>query len=109
MPTASEVVTVPDYAAAFDRDAYAALYRRSVEEPDAFWAEHARCVDWRRPFTRVREIDIRPDAVSIRWFSDGLLNACHNCVDRHLEARGDQVAILWEGDEPGLIERITYS
>jgi acetyl-CoA synthetase len=108
MSAASDVVAVPGYVPPFDRDAVARMYRRSVEKPDAFWTEQARCVDWRVPFTKVRDIDIGPDAVSIRWFADGTLNACHNCVDRHIETRGDQVAILWEGDEPGLTERITY-
>ncbi|WP_438620863.1 acetate--CoA ligase [Neoaquamicrobium sediminum] len=108
MSATLDVVSVPGYVPSFDMDAFTQMYRHSIEEPDAFWAKQALCVDWQVPFTRVRNIDIGPDIVSIKWFADGTLNACHNCVDRHVDARGDQVAILWEGDEPGLAERITY-
>ena len=92
-----------------DEDRYHALYRRSVEEPEAFWTREAARLDWITPFTRVKETSFHKDDFGIRWFSDGTLNLSANCLDRHLETRGDQVAILWEPDSPGEPERrITY-
>ncbi|HEV2674876.1 MAG TPA: acetate--CoA ligase [Aliidongia sp.] len=89
-------------AAAYDR-----MYRRSVEEPDAFWAEQGKIVDWIKPFTKVKNTNFAGD-VSIKWFEDGVLNASANCIDRHLATRADQVAIIWEGDDPGTSRNITY-
>jgi acetyl-CoA synthetase len=82
------------------------MYRRSLDEPDAFWAEQARRIDWVQPPTRISNWSFDP--VDIKWFEDGVLNLCHNCVDRHLAARADQVAILFEGDEPGTGRSLTY-
>ena len=90
-----------------DDTAYHRMYRQSVEDPEAFWGEHGKRIDWVRPYTRVKDTDYTGD-VHIRWFYDGTLNACANCIDRHLEARGDQTAILWEGDDPGESRAITY-
>ena len=89
-------------AAAYDR-----LYRRSVEDPDAFWAEQGKIVDWIKPFTKVKNTRFTGD-VSIKWFEDGVLNASANCIDRHLATRAGQVAIIWEGDDPGTSRKITY-
>ncbi len=89
-----------------DAEAYEALYRQSLEDPDGFWAGQARRIDW--VVEPVRAGDWSFDPVDIRWFDDGVLNLCHNCVDRHLEARADQVAILFEGDEPGAGRSLTY-
>ena len=89
-------------AAAYDR-----LYRRSVEEPDAFWAEQGKIVDWIKPFTKVKNTSFTGD-VSIKWFEDGVLNAAANCIDRHLATRADQTAIIWEGDDPNTSRTITY-
>jgi acetyl-CoA synthetase len=86
---------------------YQAMYRRSVDDPEGFWAEHGRRVDWIKPFTRVKNTDFNPP-VSIKWFEDGALNVAANCIDRHLAKRGDQVAILWEGDDPNDQKAITY-
>ncbi|MGI6855973.1 acetate--CoA ligase [Mesorhizobium sp. 1B3] len=108
MNVTPDIITVPGYAPAYNRATYDQIYRRSVEEWEVFWADQAQCLDWRKPFTKIRDIQIGPDTVSIRWFWDGVLNASFNCIDRHLATRGEQVAILWEGDEPGLCERITY-
>src|SRR5688572_357764 len=80
-------------------DQYEALYRRSLEDPDGFWAEQALRLDWVTAPTRIANWSYDP--VDIKWFEDGVLNLCHNCVDRHLAERSQQVAILWEGDEPG--------
>jgi len=91
-----------------DRATYDRMYRHSVEDPEGFWAEQARRIDWIRPFTRVKNTSFAYDNVSIRWFEDGTLNVSANCIDRHLAKRGDQVAIIWEGDEPGEHRTITY-
>jgi acetyl-CoA synthetase len=85
---------------------YEAMYRRSLEDPDGFWAEQAGRIDWVQRPTQVANWSFDP--VDIKWYEDGILNLCHNCVDRHLEARADQVAILFEGDEPGTGRSLTY-
>ena len=90
-----------------DAAGYEARYRRSVEDPDGFWGEQGRILDWIKPFTKVKNTSFDGD-VSIKWFEDGVLNASANCIDRHLEKRGDQVAIIWEGDDPGVSRTITY-
>ena len=90
-----------------DSAKYQEMYDRSVEDPDGFWADHGKRVDWIKPFTKVRDTDFnRP--VSIKWFEDGTLNAAANCLDRHLNARGDQTAIIWEGDDPTESRTLTY-
>ncbi len=91
-----------------NNDAYLALYQKSIENPDEFWAEHGQRVDWIKPYTRVKNTSFNADNLSIKWFEDGTLNVCANCVDRHVEKRGDQVAIIWEGDDPTQDESITY-
>ena len=90
-----------------DEAGYHDMYRRSIEEPDAFWAEHGKRIDWIKPYTRVKNTDFTGN-VDVRWYEDGELNACANCLDRHLESRGDQTAIIWEGDDPADSKRITY-
>ncbi|MCW5698034.1 MAG: acetate--CoA ligase [Bauldia sp.] len=100
----------PDWAkrAHVDREGYERMYRQSVEDPDGFWREQAGRIDWMRPFSRVKNTTFGPPEVSIRWFEDGALNVAANCLDRHLATRGDQVAILWEGDDPAESRAITY-
>ena len=87
---------------------YQNMYARSLEDADGFWAEHGRRIDWIKPYTKVKNTHYGKDDVSIKWYEDGTLNACVNCVDRHVETRGDQVAIIWEGDEPDQDAKITY-
>ena len=95
---------------AFIDDAkYQAMYEASIRDPEAFWREHGDRIDWFTPYSRVKNATFGPGAVSIRWFEDGTTNAAYNCVDRHLESRGDQVAIIWEGDDPSESKHITYS
>ncbi|MGQ0592056.1 MAG: acetate--CoA ligase [Gammaproteobacteria bacterium] len=90
-----------------DRAAYQALYRRSMEDPTAFWAEQAQqFVTWSRPWTRVLDWDY--SIPRIRWFEGAKLNVAYNCLDRHLATRGDQTAILWEADEPGEVRSVSY-
>jgi acetyl-CoA synthetase len=87
---------------------YEELYARSLSDPDGFWHEQAQRIDWIKPFTRVKNASFAYPDVSIKWFEDGELNISANCVDRHLATRGDQVAIIWEGDTPGTQEFVTY-
>ncbi|MBY0295222.1 MAG: acetate--CoA ligase [Methylobacterium sp.] len=87
---------------------YRAWYEASIRDPDAFWGEHGRRIDWFKPYTQVKNTTFGPGEVSIRWFEDGVTNVAHNCIDRHLATRGDQVAIIWEGDDPADSRRITY-
>jgi acetyl-CoA synthetase len=86
---------------------YQDMYARSIKDPEGFWAEQAKRIDWIRPFSKVKNASFAGN-VSIKWFEDGTLNACYNCVDRHLAKRGDQTAILWEGDDPKDDKRLTY-
>ena len=92
-----------------DEARYLEMYRQSVEDPDGFWREQAGRIDWIRPFTRVKETSYHEKDFGIAWFADGTLNLSANCLDRHLATRGDDIAILWEPDNPAEAERrITY-
>ncbi len=91
-----------------DNEKYLEMYKQSVENPDAFWGEHGKRIDWFKPYTKVKNTSYDTHNVDIRWFEDGTTNVAHNCLDRHLETRGDQVAIIWEGDDPSESENITY-
>ncbi|MEO1319832.1 MAG: acetyl-coenzyme A synthetase N-terminal domain-containing protein, partial [Pseudomonadota bacterium] len=107
----SEIHPVNDYYREHgfvDEAGYEARYRRSVEDNEAYWAEQAGIVDWARPFTKVKDVSYDRDDLHIRWFEDGELNVCYNCVDRHLETKRDDTAIIWEGDDPGTDLTITY-
>jgi len=95
-------------AARVDAAKYRALYLRSIRDPDGFWAEQAQRIEWIKPFTRVKNTSFDPHTVSIKWFEDGTTNVSMNCVDRHLAARGDQTAIIWEGDDPTVSRHVTY-
>src|SRR5689334_7477701 len=88
------------------REQYEAMYRRSIDDPDGFWAEHASIVDWVQPPTIISSWTYNP--VSIKWYEDGVLNLCYNCVDRHLAERADSTALIWEGDEPGVTKSLSY-
>jgi acetyl-CoA synthetase len=110
----SEVKTYPvpaDFAAQANVTAeqYAALYERSVKDPEGFWAEQAdQYLTWFRKWNTVLDWSFDQDDLHINWFKGGTLNVSYNCLDRHLETRGDQVAIIWEGDDPGEDRKITY-
>ena len=90
-----------------DEETYLRDFERSLTDPDGYWSEKAKIVDWIKPFTKVKDSSFSGD-VQIRWFYDGTLNVAANCLDRHLETRGDQTAILWEGDDPAESRKITY-
>ena len=89
-------------------DRYEQMYRASVEDNEGFWAEQAKRIDWIKPFTEVKDVSLGKDDLHIRWYGDGTLNVCYNCVDRHLESKADDVAIIWEGDDPDRDLKITY-
>src|SRR5580658_3788386 len=78
---------------------YFRLYKESIDDPNGFWGREGKRVDWIKPYTKVMNASYDGD-VAIKWYEDGTLNAAYNCIDRHLAKRGDQVAILWEGDDP---------
>jgi acetyl-CoA synthetase len=94
--------------AGINADRYEQMYRRSIDDPENFWREEARRIDWITPFTQIDDVSWNKDDLHIRWFADGTLNACANCVDRHLPERADDVAILWEGDDPDTDAKITF-
>jgi acetyl-CoA synthetase len=101
----------PEFAdsAWIDNDKYMQMYQQSVINPEGFWREQAmERIDWMRPFTKVRNVSFDDHNVDIRWFEDGTTNMAANCLDRHLETRGDQTAIIWEGDDPSESKHITY-
>jgi acetyl-CoA synthetase len=110
MTAASLYPVKPEVAARSltDEAAYKALYQQSVVNPDGFWREQAERIDWIKPFSRVKQTSFDDHHVDIKWFADGTLNVSANCLDRHLETRGDEVAIIWEGDDPSEHRRITY-
>jgi acetyl-CoA synthetase len=94
---------------AYVRDAdYKRMYERSLADPDGFWAEQAERLHWFKRFTKVKNASFAPGRVSIKWFEDGTTNAAYNCIDRHLAKRGNQAAIIWEGDDPKDSKKITY-
>jgi|TARA_B110000196_G_scaffold272003_2_gene247710 acetyl-CoA synthetase len=92
-----------------DNSAYKKMYESSVNKQEEFWAEQGKRIDWIKPYTKVKDTSFNADDLHIKWFYDGILNPSANCLDRHLETRGDQVAIIWEGDNPNEDEKITYS
>jgi acetyl-CoA synthetase len=94
--------------AIIDDAKYRAMYQRSINDPDGFWAQEAKRIHWMKPFTKVKNTSFGPGNVSIKWFEDGVTNVAYNCIDRHLAKRGDQVAIIWEGDDPKDQKYVTY-
>jgi acetyl-CoA synthetase len=105
------VFAVPDEVAAnahVNAADYEAMYAASVSDPDGFWRAHGTRIDWIKPYTEVKDVSFHEKDFHIRWYADGVLNVSANCVDRHLEARGDKTAILWEGDDPSQSKAITY-
>jgi acetyl-CoA synthetase len=87
---------------------YAQLYRQSMEAPEEFWRREAGRIDWMKPFSQIEDVSWDKDDLHIRWFADGTLNASANCTDRHLPERADDIAIIWEGDDPDVSTKITY-
>jgi acetyl-CoA synthetase len=107
----NEIFPVPAAFAATahaDNDKYLEMYRQSVADPEGFWAEQGKRLDWFTPYTKIKDTSFDLPDVHVKWFYDGTLNAAHNCLDRHLATRGDQTAIIWEGDEPSESKSFTY-
>ena len=94
--------------ALIDNAGYQAMYAASLADPEAFWAEQGKRIDWIKPFSEISDVSYDAADLHIRWYADGTLNASANCLDRHLATRGDQTAIIWEGDEPTDQRHITY-
>jgi acetyl-CoA synthetase len=92
-----------------DETKYREMYARSIKDPDGFSGEHGKRIHWSKPFTKVKNTSFDADNVSIKWFEDGLTNVAYNCIDRHLPARAQQTAIIWEGDDPSESKHITYA
>ncbi|NBX66661.1 MAG: acetate--CoA ligase [Proteobacteria bacterium] len=95
-------------AAKIDATKYASLYAASIDDPAKFWAEMGKRLDWMKPYTKVKNTRFAPD-ISIKWYEDGILNVAHNCIDRHLPARANQTAIIWEGDDPKDSRKISFA
>ncbi|MEM1300395.1 MAG: AMP-binding protein, partial [Pseudomonadota bacterium] len=108
----SDLVPVPAETAAralIDEAKYQEMYAASVNDPEAFWGEQGKRLDWITPYSTVKNTTYEYPGVSIKWYEDGALNVCANCVDRHLPARADQTAIIWESDDPNVDKHITYA
>jgi len=109
--SAPELIPVPsEWAkrAYIDDAGYKAMYEASIKDPETFWGEQGKRIDWIKPYSKVKNVSYDPKNLSIKWFEDGALNASANCLDRHLAKRGDQIAIIWEGDDPKDSKSITY-
>ncbi|NRA83334.1 MAG: AMP-binding protein, partial [Gammaproteobacteria bacterium] len=91
-----------------NNDKYNEMYQQSITQPDIFWGEHGKRLDWIKPYTKVKETSFEAPNVSIKWYSDGTLNASANCLDRHLENNGDDIAIIWEGDDAKDQRKVSY-
>ncbi len=91
-----------------DEAKYNEMYAQSIDDPEAFWGEQGKRIDWIKPYTQVKDVSYARDDLHIRWYQDGTLNASVNCLDRHLATRGDQTAIIWEGDDPNDSKSLTY-
>jgi len=96
-------------AALIDNAGYEAMYAASISDPDAFWAEHGKRIDWMTPYSQISDVSYDAGDLHIRWYADGTLNAAANCLDRHLATRANQTAIIWEGDDPAESRHITYA
>ena len=94
--------------ALIDNEKYLQEYERSINDPENFWAEHGQRIDWIKPYTHIKDVSYSEKDLHIKWFYDGTLNVSSNCLDRHLEKRGDQTAIIWEGDDPNEDKRISF-
>jgi len=91
-----------------DKAGYEKMYQESITDNETFWREQGQRIDWIKPYSQVKDVSFARDDVRVRWFYDGTLNVCYNCVDRHLDTKGDDVAIIWEGDDPSRDLKITY-
>ncbi|WP_370931393.1 acetate--CoA ligase [Bartonella sp. DGB1] len=93
--------------ALIDKETYEQWYKESINDPETFWGKHGKRIDWIKPYTKIKNTSFEGD-VSIKWYEDGTTNVAYNCIDRHLKTRGDQVALIWEGDNPEHSKKVTY-
>ncbi|MBG9996672.1 acetate--CoA ligase [Pseudoalteromonas sp. NZS127_1] len=91
-----------------DKNKYNTLYKQSIDDPESFWREHGKRLDWSTPYTKVKNTSFDKGHINIKWYEDGYLNASYNCIDRHLKTKADKTALIWEGDSPSQSENITY-
>ena len=109
--TEDNLIKVTDEAkrtALIDNQKYLQEYQRSIKNPEEFWAEHGKRIDWIKPYTKIKDVSYAEQDLHIKWFYDGTLNVSSNCLDRHLETRADQAAIIWEGDDPNDDKKISF-
>ncbi|HCP00608.1 MAG TPA: acetyl-coenzyme A synthetase, partial [Rhodospirillaceae bacterium] len=92
-----------------DESKYLEMYQRSIDDPDGFWGEEGKRLDWIEPYTQISDVSYDTKDLHVKWYADGVLNASANCIDRHLAARGDQTAIIWEGDDPKDDAKLSYN
>lgn len=104
----TKVANITTEKALFNQDSFAKSYQASIANPDAFWAEQGKRLDWMTPYTKVKNTSFEYGKVAIKWFEDGVLNAAYNCIDRHLPEKANQIAYYWEGDEEGSERVVTY-
>ena len=90
------------------KDKYEEAYKFALDNPEAFWEKEGKRINWIKPYTMVKDVTWSNNDVNIKWFYDGTLNASYNCIDRHLSDKSDQIAIIWEGDDPNESKKITY-
>ncbi len=112
MSNQDKVFPVPDDFAKntlIDDTLYQKMYQESIDDPDAFWGEHGKRLSWSKQYTKVKDVSWSKENLHVSWFSDGELNVSYNCIDRHLEDKADQIAIIWEGDDPNKSEKITFA
>ena len=88
---------------------YEKMYKESITNPDKFWGIHGKRIDWIKPYTKISNVSYNKEDLHINWYEDGTLNASANCLDRHLKSKGENTAIIWEGDEPNQSKHITYN
>jgi acetyl-CoA synthetase len=108
----NELFPVPEatrQASMIDNAGYLAMYEKSIADPEGFWGEEGKRIDWIKPYTKVKDVSYAKEDLHVKWYYDGTLNVSANCLDRHLATRGDQTAIVWEGDNPAEDKKITYS
>ena len=106
-----EVFPVPETwakTALMNADAYDAAVRRVEADPEGYWSDLAKRLDWMQPFTQVKDISFHKEDFHIRWYADGVLNVSANCLDRHLKSNGDTIAIIWESDDGQSYDALTY-
>ena len=88
---------------------YERMYEESITSPEKFWEKHGKRIDWMKPYTKIRDVSYNKEDLHIKWYEDGTLNASYNCLDRHLETKGNNTAIIWEGDDPNESKHISYN